>query len=273
LPHDFAGWINLLLPWLIFAATSGFFASRLSRLAPHSICLSGQRAENEHTSTLSYRFAVQNNEDVSLRGRYRLTISILDDGCFLSECQKLFVGRNVLRAQMDETQKILTLEFDELPAYDTWSIECHTDALARTVLVAIDGSGEEDTEPKERESVARTPGAKLLSVPAALSHTRLTLRRDRDTVFEGAAYTPEGRWAVAAWIIALLAYFPRAYSRGPDLWDLVPVGLLSLFCWALWFAMRRPASAISQGYWAETLVGLDERRAEIAKSSAAAAGR
>jgi hypothetical protein len=211
-----------------------------------------------------------------------LTISILDDGCFLSKCQKLFVGRNVLRAQMDDARKVLTLEFDELPAYDTWSIECHTDSLARTVSVAIDGSGGEDTEPKAREiaareiaahdSAARTPAAKLLAVPAALSHTKLILRRDKETAFEGAAYTPEGRWAVAAWIIALLAYFPRAYSRGADVWDLVPVGLLSLFCLVLWFAMRRPATSISQGYWAETVVNLDDRGAEIAKSSSAASG-
>jgi hypothetical protein len=93
---------------------------------------------------------------------------------------------------------------------------------------------------------------KLFGLPAVLSHTSLSLSRDRDTAFEGAAFTPEGRWAAAAWFIAVLSFFLRAYFRHADWWDLLPPFLLALFAWGLWHSIRRRAPSISQGYWTAT---------------------
>jgi hypothetical protein len=252
-PHDLSGWLTFVAPWLIFLATSTVVAARLSRFAPHSVCLSGQRAEDALGKALWYRFAVQNNEDVSLIGSYKLTISILDEGRFLDDDgQKLFIGRNILTAAIDAGRRAITLGFNELPAYDTWSIECRTDDQARSLSVCIENSGGELAVTKPIDGGKDSAAAKLLALPAVLSHTRLYLGRDRDTAFEGAAFTPEGRWAAAAGFIAILSYSLRVAFRHVDWWDVLPPVLLALFAWGLWYSIRRPAPSICQGYWTAT---------------------
>jgi len=266
--------VELLLPWLLFLVTSGWCASRLSRFAPHSICLSGQRADDEAKSSIWYRFAVQNNEDVCLSGRRRLTIAILDDGCFLDdESQKLFIGRNVVRPSVNKARKVMTIEFDELPAYDTWSIECKTDDLARTLSLSVEDINEKEWESKPADGKGADTAAKLLGLPAVLSHSKLTLSRDRDTAFEGSAFTPEFIWAVVATVgVGLLPYSLYAYSRGVDWWDLAPLSLLALFGLGLWYAMRCPPPSISQGYWTGTTSLPDAAGGGAAKGAAAAGG-
>lgn len=251
LPHDVWGWIEAIVPILFFLATTFGFLKRLSRLAAHSVCLSGQRVSDDAGPALWYRFAIQNNEDACLAGRRRVTIAILDDGKFLEGGQRLFVGRNAIRGSMED-DRTLTLRFDELPAYDTWIIECRTDERARTLSLTIDD--EMDSAPEEKPANGKKDEASgaLLKLPAVLSHTRLELKRDRETAYVGAAYLPEGHWAVVATLlIGILPYVAWAYYRGWDWWDLGPVLLLSLFGWGLWRAIRRRAPSIAQGYWTE----------------------
>jgi hypothetical protein len=243
----------------LFLATFGWFLTRLSRFAPHSVCLSGQRGKDESESSTWYRFAIQNNEDICLTGRRKLAITILDEGKFLDgHYQKLFVGRNVVHAHIEDGHKVLTLEFDELPAYDTWSIECRTDTLARALSLSIRDLQEKQADPQDGEGKDPDTAGKLLTLPAVLSHTRLTLSRDRDSAFEGAAFTPEFRWVVVATLlIGLLPYSLYAYYRGFDRWDLAAVLGLALFGLGLWLAIRRRAPSITQGYWTGTTVKSD----------------
>ena len=251
IPNDISVWAEHLVPWLLFGATSGWCVSQLSKLAPHSVCLSGQRAEDKDKRTIWYRFAVQNNEDVCLTGKRKLIIAILDDGCFL-DSPKLFIGRNELRPSMDDARKVLTLEFCELPAYDTWSIVCKT-CLARTLSLSIEDINDAEIGSKPADGKVVDAAVKLLALPAVLSHSQLTISRDRDTAFEGAAFTPEFIWAAVATVgIALLPYLLYAYFRSVDWWDLAPLSALTLFGLGLWYAMRCRTHSIMQGYWTGT---------------------
>jgi len=85
MPHDLVTWL-----WrgLILIVPPGVLGWRLLALmAQHSICLSAQRFA-ERQSTVYYRFAIQNNEDISLKGKRWLIIRILDDaGQFANEAK------------------------------------------------------------------------------------------------------------------------------------------------------------------------------------------
>ena len=102
------------LGWLVFSAISR-----------HSLCLSGQRISRDGVS--AYRFAVQNNEDDSLVGRHTLTISIGDElGHFIGEHPvRVYAGCSTFATEMKNSGKEWCMSFDELPAYDTWTIRSH----------------------------------------------------------------------------------------------------------------------------------------------------
>lgn len=268
LPTDLGGWLWLIIRLLFLLVSPTWFAWRVSStVLAHSICLSGQRSR--HKSALWYRFAIQNNEDVSLSGQRVLTIRILeDDGRFLSshdEAPRLFVGCNPVRAFVAPDLRVLKLEFEELPAYDTWSIECHTNDLARNLVMTVEESKPATDQAKEQQPAP--------SRPAVLSHTRLSLYGDQRSVFEGARTTPEATFAATAIGLLFLGYFAivgflRSFEYS---WVDVACGLLILaFGFAMWWVIRRPAPSISQGYWAATVVDrISDGRSDAARVASA----
>jgi len=271
IPHDLGGWLSLVLRLAIFLISPTWFAWRLSSsILAHSICLSGQRTR--HKSLLWYRFAVQNNESVSLSGKRLLTVKILDeDGQFLSsagEAPRLFVGRNPVLATLSRDLRELKLEFDELPAYDTWSIECHTNELARNLTMALEEVAAVAREKKPPAGEPDQPEPALSRRPV-LSHSRLMLYGNQVSVFEGARATPELMFAAAAIGLFFAGYAVAVlFGYGQyTYWDIVSALLIVAFGFALWLVIRRPAPSISQGYWTATVV---ERTPE-GRSNAASA--
>src|SRR5258708_1867511 len=111
LPHDFVGWVALIGRILLLIAPPSVLIWRLfSTIAAHSICLSGQRW-GEEESTILYRFAIQNNEDVSLTGKRNLTIRILDSAGRFSKKEDpvVYAGCNPIHSSMEKDLRAWTL--------------------------------------------------------------------------------------------------------------------------------------------------------------------
>lgn len=253
-PHDFIGWLALVFHLLVLFVPPTWLAWRLlSSIAAHSICLSGQRSPHKPRSPIWYRFAVQNNERISLIGKRKLTIAILDPaGRFLAEKKpRLFVGRNAVRAQLAPDLNVLTVEFDEIPAYDTWSIECETNEQARNLSLSIEQVADDKEMNKPSTEKSKDSSEPLLARPASLSHSRLTLYSDQPSAFEGSRSTPEFWWAATAVALALGGYCVVIIFGVKQLnyWDALPALLMVALGFALWGVIRRPAPSISQGYW------------------------
>jgi hypothetical protein len=257
IPHDPSGWFGLLVQLLLFLVPPVLIVRLVNTIFAHSICLSGQRISNEAPFTIGYRFAIQNNEDVPLTGKRTLAIQILDpDGGFLEkETPDVYAGCNAILPGMDKDLKIWRITFEEMPAYETWTIQCRVNQHSRNVRVSI-----EQAEPTQEEvSSSKKEGDRLknfLSGPLRLSHRQLTLYADQMSVFEGRRTTPEWGWATTAVVLALAAYcvaiYFSVYKKYGGLRyeiDGTAAILIVVFGWALWRLTRRPAPSISQGFW------------------------
>jgi hypothetical protein len=155
---------------------------------------------------------------------------------------------------MDKGRKTWRMTFDELPAYETWTIECELNHNARNLCLLMD-----ETKPREEERrlIKDEDNPTKVLQPAAprLSHAQLILPADQSSVFVGRRMTPELWWATLAVIIALGAYSSAFYifvyreyrHLGNEDW-VAPVSI-SVFGFGLWLLTRRPAPSISQGYW------------------------
>ena len=121
--------------------------------------------------------------------------------------------------------------FEELPAYDTWAIECSMNKHSQNIQVTI----EKDESP--------------LTPQTQLSNSKLLLRADRQSVSVGRRKTPEGWWALFVTVIALAVYCFWCFLFGfelpyLDLWFAAGIIAFSIF---LFLLTRRDAPSITQG--------------------------
>jgi len=237
MPVGLSGWLGLAIKIILPFLSGGYL---LTRILAHAICLSGQRTSEDSDETVTCRFALQNNEEVSLTTHQRLSIRILDEGGRFEDNSAIlvFAGCNRIRANFDASRKTWTMTFSELPAYDTWTIECKMNRESRNIEVMLQDEG----------SSFRSP---------FLSHDRLLLTSDRKSAFAGHKTTPEFLWVLIATTLASGAYAASVlgFNITPENWtirDWQAEGLIVAFATALYFANRRDSSAISQGYWRPT---------------------
>src|SRR5262245_35773168 len=136
------------LEWFLLLALKSLFVLLppsiivwlITKITAHSLYLYGQRT-SEGDAPLSYRFAVQNNEDIAL-SEHTLRIEILDEDGRFVDGPAVYAGCNSFTSVMQPDKKSWLMTFEELPAYDTWTIDCRTNAFARNVRLEI---GEADT--------------------------------------------------------------------------------------------------------------------------------
>lgn len=254
LPGGVWGWIGLIAHLVFALAPPGaLILWLLAIISRHSICLSGQRISDDDDPLVLYRFAVQNNEDVPLAGKHRLRIRILDpDGLFPENtAPTVYAGCNEIHTSTDTDRRAWAMTFEELPAYETWTIDCPTNRHSRNVCLTIEESKPSD-EGKGKASEPSPPGA------SRLTHWQLTLPADRTSVFVGRYTMPEFWWAALAVSSALCFYAAGIYlfvvlrHRDVTLADWGAALSIALFGLALWYLTSRPAPSISQGYWKKT---------------------
>lgn len=238
MPVQLTNWLLVALKLALPFISGGYL---LTRILAHSVCLSGQRTSDDKDG-IACRFALQNNEEGPLSGNQKLVIRILNEGGQFEpgSAVTVYAGCNKIRSSFDPGRKIWTMWFNELPAYDTWTIDCRMNHEARDVEVSIQEDG---------SSLIRSP---------FLSHDRLVLTADRSSTFAGNRTTPEVWWAVLATGLALLAYTADAVDFTTDLsrmtgMDWAAEGAIALFALALYLATRRHSTAITQGYWQPTV--------------------
>lgn len=239
------GWLGLALRF-IFQILLPFISSGylLKRILAHSVFITGQRTSGEKAEVATYRFTLQNNEEVSLSSHQQLVIAIVDEGGQFREAPVVYVGCAKIRAGLSENRTAWTMIFDELPAYDTWTVVCKMNREARNVTVTL-----------------QEEGASFIS-GVFLSHDKLFLPSDRSSAFAGHRTTPQKLWAIIATAFALAAYTARALDfdfkfdlaslaelSGFDWWAL---GGIAIFSIILYFAIRRSSPPITQGYWRPT---------------------
>src|SRR5579871_6191673 len=166
MPHDVFGWLALILKIGLPFLSGGYL---LTRILAHSVSLSGQRTSDDNDPAVTCRFALQNNEEVSVTSREQLSIRILDEGGQFDNAAPVtvYAGWNNIKAGLSQDGKLWTMQFDELPAYDTWTIDCTMNREARNVEVTL-----------------QEAGAPLIS-STFLSHDRLMLTSDRKSAFAG----------------------------------------------------------------------------------------
>jgi len=243
---DGLGWLIPLFRYIIgFGFPVVWSGYLLKKIFAHSICLSGQRVSNARDPNSIYRFALQNNEEVSLSSHQKLVIQILDkSGEFEKDSAvEIYAGSNKILTAFDAYQKTWTMVFDELPAYDTWIIVCRMNRDARNIQLGL-----------------RREGTSLIPL-AFLSHDELTLTEDQTSAFSGHRTTPDPWWALVATGLAVSAYLARAldfsfdFSRLINLWaiDWLFMGIIVGLAGLLYLATRRTAPQITQGYWQPTV--------------------
>jgi len=243
MPQDLLGWLLFAFKIALPFISGGYL---LTKILAHSVCLSGQRTSDDKSNVVTCRFALQNNEEVSLTGRLKMTIRVLDEGGRFGDGDSaigVYAGSNKIRGGIDESRKAWTMIFNELPAYDTWTITCTLTREARNIEVTLED---------EDASLIRS---------RFLSHDKLLLTSDRKSVFAGYRTTLQLWWAASATVLALAAYAATALDLTLDfdrlgIFDVVATASIAVMAVALYFTLRKPAPPITQGYW---------RRTEIAR--------
>jgi len=276
LPHDFATWSGIL-KLILLLLPPGLLGGRLLwAISAHSVCLSGRRVTQEGRPEILYRFAVQNNEEVAITGTGRLCIDILDsDGTFASGLPpQVYAGCNSIRTSMDEGRRHWSMSFDELPAYETWSIECRTDPRSQNLSLTIERA---ETNQQNTSSDKGAEGSPPPSRLPRLSRSRLSLPANKSSVFVGRRTTPEAWWAATAVTIALGGYTVAFYYSVYRIYEhlgwadaIAPLSIMA-FGLALWWLTRRPAPSISQGYWVTTTGAQGDATPPIARTEGASA--
>lgn len=239
MPLTIASWIGFALKILLPFVSSTYL---FTRILAHVVCLSGQRTSKDSDDIVTCRFALQNNEGVSLNSHQTMTIRVLDEGGRFENDHPvtLYAGCNKVRAALDPGGKVWTMTFSELPAYDTWTIECKLTREARNIEVTLNEEG---------SSLLRSP---------VLSHDKLVLTPDKKSVFVGHRSTPEPWWVVVATALAIGAYsipvvgFELNLKNWTRLDSAAELSIL-LFATLLYFVTRTDSAPIIQGYWQATV--------------------
>jgi hypothetical protein len=229
--------LRVIVSLLLFPA----LAYVLRWMLRHSLSLYGQATRSGQENT--YRFAVQNNEGVALRpsGGVEISIQITNDGKFLGT-PRAYVGPK--KISIAQTEKRIIIPAQEIPAYDTWLVECTTTPDARQL----------------RLSVADANSRKIRRLWHDLPR-HLVLRASKIADIEGAHRTPSWGLYLSATIFGIGLYASTTLvelmsTNFPisdwEIWiDLVAVvWIAGVAAVILWMVQREPAPVI-QGYWEE----------------------
>ena len=240
----FAPWLSVLLKFLLAAVPPSLIAWLWREVTAHSIYLYAQRTPAVVGRQARYRVAVQNNEDVPL-GEHTLKVEILDEDGRFCEGPIVYAGCNRFTTDVDAENRRWRLTFAELPAYDTWSIDCVMTSAARNIKIEVD------------ERHTRLSGRKLFL--AADQNSTMTARRT----------ATEWWWAFMATSVAVGIYlgavavvfgFERI-ERG----DLLFSAAVAAFGALLYICSRifspRLVSPFTQGYWDPVKTALTVRSA------------
>jgi len=225
--------------WLWWLVPPALVFIVVSRILRHSLSLYGRpilidRARRE------YRFVLQDNEDVPLDGPLQLRVAIVTRrAVFAAEPPRVYAGATEFHAELNDERREWTFERAQLPAYETWAIDCAVDPSVREVMFSV------------RQ---KHPG---LSRGAFLSHTTLRVEGD-EAAAVGGERTPSAYWALAAIALAAVGYgFPVYYyfDRPAELSgrflpiDAAAIAVIIGAGFALFHWTRRAAPPIIQGYW------------------------
>ena len=229
----------------------------LRRFLQFSVVLYGKRIENYALSEpgLEYKFALHNAEDVELRtkGALELSIDILDKyGRFVEE-PVVFAGPSVLRLQ-DSTinRSKLSMRFNGLAEYDTWIIDCKTNEEARNLKLELH-------EVPSKHSILRR-------IASRFSVSRLVISSDLQVAVSGGDSKPS-RKTVVAWALAACGFYLMPIGFHESAWfplssffsefdpglDLPLLLSLVAFSSILAFISRRRVPPVVQGYREDSL--------------------
>jgi len=222
------GWIVVGLRALLFLIPPSILFWLMSEITAHSLYLYGQRTQDGPRGQSTYRFAVQNNEDVAL-SEHTLSIEILDEDGRFEDGPCVYLGCNGFEPFMDPDHRRWSMTFRELPAYDTWTIDCTMNALAKTVRLEV---GEDATR---------------------LAGNTLELAAGQQSVLVGRTAT-EWWWAAGAVSLGLVVYtfstfLYRGFENG-DWWFVSAIVAFTLLLhWSGRLFSPRLAPPVTQGYW------------------------
>ena len=221
-------WVGILTNLLLALVPPSLFLWLWREMTAHSLYLYGQRIA---TDTLPrFRFAIQNNEDVALE-KHTICIRVRDQGRFINEDPQVTAGCSRITAKASDDGREWRLTFDELPAYDTWTIECTASPDARNVSLDVE----------ERDD-------------ARLSGNHLFLAADQISTLVGRRTATEWLWAFLVIVLAMATYAVVLYflhrSLSADDWMFMLVtaafGLL-VYAFSRVFSPRVSAPLV-QGY-------------------------
>lgn len=227
---DTLGWVWLLSKYVLVLVPPAFALWVLRRISAHSLFLYGQRTNGDgDDAVLCYRFALQNNEDIPLRDQ-TLRIAILDcEGRFV-DSPEIYNGLSTGSAATADDRRSWTFRFDELPPFDTWTIDCRMNACARNVVVELPDS------------------------TVTLSGSRLCLDAARSSRLTGTT-SVEWWWCGLALVLGCIAYGGIVSSNvaKPQVTDALFLAVMAVFTLVLDWAGRvfspRSAPPVTQGYW------------------------
>lgn len=234
----------------------------LRKAVRHSLCLYGKRTFSGD-DCITYRFAIQNNEDVPLKDNWRLKLTVLnEDGAFLESAPgdagqtfAVYAGCTTYQVALCDSRRERGIRFNELPAYETWTMDCVMNPQSRDVRLEI----EIDAPPKAASSSSERgedqPRRRSRTAESLLSHSRLTLAADRSSALVGHRRTPEISWAVGVVSIALIAYLIVVFNFVPGIplfWAVIAVLIISSCGAFTYYLTHRQAPKVVQGYWTDS---------------------
>jgi hypothetical protein len=219
--------IVLALKSLIFLIPPSVIVWLMTEITAHSLYLYGQRTSEDDATRNTYRFAVQNNEDVGLGG-HTLRIEILDEDGRFTDGPSVYAGCNAFTPVIAADKKSWHMEFAELPAYDTWTVDCTMNRFARHVRLEIS------------EGATRLAG------------NTLELKATQQSGLSGRT-TTEWWWGVLAVLLGLVVYTFSVLILGletQDWWFMSAiVGFTLVLFWSGRAFSPRLAPPVTQGYW------------------------
>jgi hypothetical protein len=119
---DFNSFLAALM--VIFGGAA--FTAIVRLIHSHSIYLYGHRIPSSDFTT--FRLAIQNAESTRLDGTLRAELICGAGAKFVDEDPAIFAGPRGMSATRSEDDKRYSLEFDQVPPYDTWVIVCKLQA-------------------------------------------------------------------------------------------------------------------------------------------------
>jgi hypothetical protein len=221
-------WVLLGLKIFLALIPPSIIVWLVNEVSAHSLYLYGQRTSDVDNARVTYRFAVQNNEDVAL-SEHTLRVQILDEDGGFEDGPSVYAGCNMFTPVMAPDKKCWSMTFQELPPYDTWTIDCTMNALSRNVRLEI---GEAE---------------------ARLAGNTLHLAGDQVSMLVGRT-TTEWWWGILGLLLGLVVYmFSTVFILGFEAQDWWFVSAIVAFTLVLYWLGRafspRLAPPITQGYW------------------------